>query len=127
MCVRFVFQLMMSSTLEQDGREVALETVKSVTLTQDKDGSIILHCPTGGVLTHTHTLHSYSQPVGNWSCLIATDENSQPLQKKLRLSADQPRRPPDLEAPHFSMVTLPSETLLSAPIFVLSSHDADDE
>lgn len=50
-----VFQLMMSSTLEQDGQEVALETVKSVTLTQDKDGSIILHCPTAGVLTHSHT------------------------------------------------------------------------
>ncbi|CAG12388.1 unnamed protein product [Tetraodon nigroviridis] len=70
---------MMSSTPEQDGQEVALETVKSVTLTQDKDGSIILHCPTA-------------------------DETSQPVQKKLRLSADQHK---DSEAPHFSMVTLP--------------------
>ncbi|XP_011611498.2 cyclin-D-binding Myb-like transcription factor 1 [Takifugu rubripes] len=69
----------MSSTPEQDGQEVALETVKSVTLTQDKDGSIVLHCPTN-------------------------DENSQPLQKKLRLSADEHE---DSEAPQFSMVTLP--------------------
>ena len=45
---------MMSTTLEQDGQEIALETVKSVTLTQDKDGSIILHCPTDGAFTHTH-------------------------------------------------------------------------
>lgn len=54
-CVMCDFQLMMSSTPQEDGQEVALETVKSVTLTQDKDGSIILHCPTNGGLTHTNT------------------------------------------------------------------------
>lgn len=35
-----------------------LETVKSVTLTQDADGSIILHCPpNGGSQTHTHLIY----------------------------------------------------------------------
>lgn len=48
----------MSSTPEQDEQEVALETVKSVTLTQDKDGSIILHCPTNGEYVHTH-MHTH--------------------------------------------------------------------
>lgn len=38
----------MSSAAEEEEEAAALETVKSVTLTQDSDGSIILHCPPSG-------------------------------------------------------------------------------
>ncbi|AWO98346.1 putative cyclin-D-binding Myb-like transcription factor 1 [Scophthalmus maximus] len=74
----------MSSAAEDEEEEVAaLGTVKSVTLTQDSDGSIILHCP-------------------------ATDDDSEPLQKKLRLSTEEHD---DSDTPQFSVVTLPmSET-----------------
>uniref|UniRef100_A0A671YH50 Cyclin-D-binding Myb-like transcription factor 1 n=1 Tax=Sparus aurata TaxID=8175 RepID=A0A671YH50_SPAAU len=70
----------MSSAAEEEA--AVLETVKSVTLTQDSDGSIILHCP-------------------------PNDEDSEPLQKKLRLSTDEQD---DTDTPQFSVVTLPSET-----------------
>lgn len=43
------------SSAAQDEQAAALETVKSVTLTQDNDGSIILHCPPHGAHSHTHT------------------------------------------------------------------------
>lgn len=38
---------------EQQLEETQLETVKSVTLTQDQDGSIILHCPAQGGWAHS--------------------------------------------------------------------------
>lgn len=38
----------MSSAAEEEEEAAALETVQSVTLTQDSDGSIILHCPPSG-------------------------------------------------------------------------------
>lgn len=38
------------SSAAEDEQVAALETVKSVTLTQDNDGSIILHCPPHGGL-----------------------------------------------------------------------------
>lgn len=123
-CVCVCFQLVMSSALEQDGQDVALETVKSVTLTQDKDGSIILHCPTAGVLTLTHT-HTHARCCGQpaiGSCLVRPDESCQPVQKKLRLSAEQLK---DSEASQFSMVTLPSETLLlltSVPVLTANHN-----
>uniref|UniRef100_A0A665UEC1 Cyclin-D-binding Myb-like transcription factor 1 n=1 Tax=Echeneis naucrates TaxID=173247 RepID=A0A665UEC1_ECHNA len=66
------------SSAAEDEDVVALETVKSVTLTQDSDGSIILHCPSNG--------------------------DSEPLQKKLRLSTDQQD---DSNTTQFSVVTLP--------------------
>lgn len=44
------------SSAAEDEEAAALETVKSVTLTQDSDGSIILHCPPNGGLSHTHFL-----------------------------------------------------------------------
>ncbi|KAG7496250.1 cyclin-D-binding Myb-like transcription factor 1 [Solea senegalensis] len=69
----------MSSGADEDEETAALETVKSVTLTQDSDGSIILHCP-----------HN--------------DEDSEPLEKKLRLSTDEQD---DSDTPQFSVVTLP--------------------
>ncbi|XP_044042011.1 cyclin-D-binding Myb-like transcription factor 1 isoform X2 [Siniperca chuatsi] len=67
------------SAAAEDEEAAALETVKSVTLTQDSDGSIILHCP-----------HN--------------DEDSEPLQKKLRLSTEEQE---DSDTPQFSVVTLP--------------------
>ncbi|XP_029351227.1 cyclin-D-binding Myb-like transcription factor 1 isoform X2 [Echeneis naucrates] len=67
------------SSAAEDEDVVALETVKSVTLTQDSDGSIILHCP-------------------------SSDGDSEPLQKKLRLSTDQQD---DSNTTQFSVVTLP--------------------
>ncbi|XP_033845611.1 cyclin-D-binding Myb-like transcription factor 1 [Periophthalmus magnuspinnatus] len=61
------------SSEKEDGE---LEAVKSVTLTQDSDGSIILHCS-------------------------PSDEDSEPLQKKLCLSTEQD------DAHNFSVVSLP--------------------
>lgn len=52
MCVFCVSRCRMSSAAE-DEDAAALETVKSVTLTQDSDGSIILHCPANGWSEHT--------------------------------------------------------------------------
>ncbi|MEQ2270013.1 Cyclin-D-binding Myb-like transcription factor 1 [Xenotaenia resolanae] len=63
----------MSSAAEEPA---ALESVKPVTLTQDSDGSIILHCP-------------------------SNDEESEPLQKKMRVSTED-----NSEAPQFSVVTM---------------------
>ena len=41
---------------EEEEETVTLGTVNSVTLTQDSDGSIILHCPSnGGSHTQSHT------------------------------------------------------------------------
>ncbi|KAM3587432.1 uncharacterized protein V6R79_005415 [Siganus canaliculatus] len=68
------------SSAAEDEEAAALETVKSVTLTQDSDGSIILHCP------------------------APSDEDSQPPQKKLRLSTDEQD---DTETTEFSVVALP--------------------
>uniref|UniRef100_A0A3Q0RQR6 Cyclin D binding myb-like transcription factor 1 n=1 Tax=Amphilophus citrinellus TaxID=61819 RepID=A0A3Q0RQR6_AMPCI len=95
----------MSSTAE-DEDAAALETVKSVTLTQDSDGSIILHCP-------------------------PNDEDSEPLQKKLRLSTDEQE---NSDTAQFSVVTLPTQTSSGQfpvhayselhPLFIL--HDDDD-
>uniref|UniRef100_A0A3Q2WI75 Cyclin-D-binding Myb-like transcription factor 1 n=1 Tax=Haplochromis burtoni TaxID=8153 RepID=A0A3Q2WI75_HAPBU len=69
-------------TNTEDDDAGALETVKSVTLTQDSDGSIILHCP-------------------------PSDEDSEPLQKKLRLSTHEQE---NSDTPQFSVVTLPGQT-----------------
>lgn len=61
--VIFISRCTMSSAAE-DEDAAALETVNSVTLTQDSDGSIILHCPPNGGLTHTlkHTFLSFLLP-----------------------------------------------------------------
>ncbi|XP_068611173.1 cyclin-D-binding Myb-like transcription factor 1 [Brachionichthys hirsutus] len=65
----------MSLAAEED-KDSVIESIKSVTLTQDEDGSLVLHC---------------SPKV----------EDSEPLQKKPRLSADQPEdsAPPQSETP----------------------------
>lgn len=36
------------STVEEDSDTVTVETVNSVTFTQDTDGNLILHCPQNG-------------------------------------------------------------------------------
>ncbi|CAK6978163.1 cyclin-D-binding Myb-like transcription factor 1 [Scomber scombrus] len=87
----------MSSAAEDDDA-ATLETVNSVTLTQDSDGSIILHCP-----------HN--------------DEESEPLQKKLRLSTDDQE---DSETQQFSVVTLPmSENDESFEVTMTATADGD--
>ncbi|XP_028254154.1 cyclin-D-binding Myb-like transcription factor 1 [Parambassis ranga] len=86
------------SSAAEDEDAAALETVKSVTLTQDSDGSIILHCP-------------------------ANDEDSEPLQKKLRLSTEEQE---DSETPQFSVVTLPmSENDESFEVTMTATADGD--
>ncbi|XP_068163061.1 cyclin-D-binding Myb-like transcription factor 1 [Antennarius striatus] len=89
----------MSSAAEED-KDSVIETIKSVTLTQDRDGSIILHCSP------------------------SKDEDSEPLQKKLRLSADQQDDP--VAPPHFSVVTLPvSEGDEGFEVTMTATADAD--
>ncbi|XP_035533954.1 cyclin-D-binding Myb-like transcription factor 1 isoform X2 [Morone saxatilis] len=86
------------SSAAEDEEAAALETVKSVTLTQDSDGSIILHCP-------------------------PNDEDSEPLQKKLRLSADEQD---ESDTPQFSVVTLPmSENDEGFEVTMTATADAD--
>ncbi|KAM6896640.1 cyclin-D-binding Myb-like transcription factor 1 isoform 1-T1 [Lycodopsis pacificus] len=86
------------SSAAEDEDAAALETVKSVTLTQDSDGSIILHCP-------------------------PHDEDSEPLQKKLRLSAEEQD---DSDTPQFSVVTLPmSESDEGFEVTMTATADGD--
>ncbi|CAL8405582.1 unnamed protein product [Arctogadus glacialis] len=59
--------------------EITLQTVNSVTLTRDSDGSLILHCP-------------------------PNDEASEPLQKKIRLTTDEQE---DSEEVQFTVVNQP--------------------
>ncbi|XP_041833098.1 cyclin-D-binding Myb-like transcription factor 1 [Melanotaenia boesemani] len=86
----------MSSAAEDEDAAV-LETVKSVTLTQDSDGSIILHCP-------------------------PNDEESEPHRKKLRLSGDGQT---DSEIPQFSIVTLPMSESESFKVTMTAAADGD--
>ncbi|XP_034720004.1 cyclin-D-binding Myb-like transcription factor 1 [Etheostoma cragini] len=84
----------MSSAAEDEDAS-ALETV---TLTQDSDGSIILHCP-------------------------PTDDDSEPLQKKLCLSTDEQE---DSDTPQFSVVTLPmSESDEGFEVTMTATADGD--
>ncbi|XP_038583844.1 cyclin-D-binding Myb-like transcription factor 1 isoform X2 [Micropterus salmoides] len=86
------------SSATEDEEAAALETVKSVTLTQDSDGSIILHCP-----------HN--------------DEDLEPLQKKVRLSTEEQD---DSDTPQFSVVTLPiSENDEGFEVTMTATADGD--
>ncbi|XP_031152791.1 cyclin-D-binding Myb-like transcription factor 1 [Sander lucioperca] len=86
------------SSAAEDEEAAALETVKSVTLTQDSDGSIILHCP-------------------------PNDDDSEPLQKKLRLSTEEQE---DSDTPQFSVVTLPmSESDEGFEVTMTATADGD--
>ncbi|XP_045066553.1 cyclin-D-binding Myb-like transcription factor 1 isoform X1 [Coregonus clupeaformis] len=82
-----------------DEDSVTLESVNSVTLTQDSDGSIILHCP-------TH------------------DEDSEPIQKRLCLTNEEQTETDS--APQFSVVTLPmSEGDESFEVTMTATADSD--
>ncbi|KAM9327367.1 cyclin-D-binding Myb-like transcription factor 1 [Pholidichthys leucotaenia] len=86
------------SSAAEDEDAAALENVNSVTLTQDRDGSIILHCP-------------------------PADEDLEPLQKKLRLSIDEQETS---DTPQFSVVTLPNQTSSeSFPVHAYMSENSD--
>ncbi|XP_076016167.1 cyclin-D-binding Myb-like transcription factor 1 [Genypterus blacodes] len=88
---------MMSSPAEEE-EAALLETVNTVTLTQDTDGSIILHCP-------------------------PTDEDSEPLQKKLRLSTEEHEH---ADPTRFSVVTLPmSDNDESFEVTMTTTADGD--
>lgn len=92
---------MSSGAAAEDEDAAALETVKSVTLTQDTDGSIILHCPPND----------------------DADEEAEPLQKKLRLSAEEQE---DADGPQFSVVTLPmSENDEGFEVTMTATADGD--
>lgn len=62
------------SSAAEDEEAAALETVKSVTLTQDSDGSIILHCPpSGGSCIFVVLLHICSSS-SSYMLLLLHDE-----------------------------------------------------
>ncbi|KAF3705238.1 Cyclin-D-binding Myb-like transcription factor 1 Cyclin-D-interacting Myb-like protein 1 [Channa argus] len=84
----------MSSSAADDEEAADLETVKS----QDRDGSIILHCP-------------------------PNDDDSEPLQKKLRLSTEEHE---DSDTQQFSFVTLPmSESDEGFEVTMTATADGD--
>ncbi|XP_067247042.1 cyclin-D-binding Myb-like transcription factor 1 [Chanodichthys erythropterus] len=68
---------------------VTLESVNSVTFTQDTDGNIILHCP-----------QNDGEDLGS-------DETSEPVHKRLRLSNEDGEDPQDSTSTEYSVVTLP--------------------
>ncbi|MGH0147788.1 UNVERIFIED_CONTAM: hypothetical protein FKN15_011453 [Acipenser sinensis] len=75
---------MSMNTIEDESGTVTLETVNSVTLTQDTDGNIILHCPQ----------NADAEELGSDECL-------DPAHKRLRLSTED-------DTSRISVVTLPS-------------------
>ncbi|XP_051547441.1 cyclin-D-binding Myb-like transcription factor 1 isoform X2 [Myxocyprinus asiaticus] len=68
---------------------VTLETVNSVTFTQDTEGNIILHCP-----------QNDREDLGS-------DEATEPVHKRLRLSNDDTEDAQDSTSTEYSVVTLP--------------------
>lgn len=68
---------------------VTLESVNSVTFTQDTDGNIILHCP-----------QNDEEDSGQ-------DETTEPVHKRLRLSSDNVEDAHDSTSAEYSVVTLP--------------------
>ncbi|XP_059366855.1 cyclin-D-binding Myb-like transcription factor 1 [Carassius carassius] len=68
---------------------VTLESVNSVTFTQDTDGNIILHCP-----------QNDGEDLGS-------DGTAEPVHKRLRLSSEDGEDPQDSTSMEYSVVTLP--------------------
>ncbi|NP_001002665.1 cyclin-D-binding Myb-like transcription factor 1 [Danio rerio] len=68
---------------------VTLESVNSVTFTQDTDGNIILHCP-----------QNDGEDLGS-------DETTEPVHKRIRLSSEDGEDPQDSASTEYSVVTLP--------------------
>uniref|UniRef100_A0A3Q2P7N2 Cyclin-D-binding Myb-like transcription factor 1 n=1 Tax=Fundulus heteroclitus TaxID=8078 RepID=A0A3Q2P7N2_FUNHE len=84
----------MSSEAAEEEEAAAFESVKPITVTQDSDGSIILHCP-------------------------SHDDESEPLQKKMRVSTED-----NLETPQFSVVTM-SENDESFEVTMTATAEGD--
>ncbi|XP_012992779.1 cyclin-D-binding Myb-like transcription factor 1 [Esox lucius] len=83
----------------EDEETVTLESVSSVTLSQDSDGSIILHCP-------------------------QHDEDSEPIQKRLCLTSEVQTGTDS--TPQFSVITLPmSERDESFEVTMTATSDSD--
>uniref|UniRef100_A0A8C1CCA0 Cyclin-D-binding Myb-like transcription factor 1 n=1 Tax=Cyprinus carpio carpio TaxID=630221 RepID=A0A8C1CCA0_CYPCA len=70
---------------------VTLQSVNSVTFTQDTDGNIILHCPQNG---------ENGEDLGS-------DGTTEPVHKRLRLSSEDGEDPQDSTSTEYSVVTLP--------------------
>ncbi|KAJ7987913.1 hypothetical protein DPEC_G00318170 [Dallia pectoralis] len=86
-------------SMKEDEKTVTLESVRSVTLSQDSDGSIILHCP-------------------------QHDEDSEPIQKRLCLT-NEGQAGQD-SANQFSVITLPmSERGESFEVTMTATSDSD--
>ncbi|KAG9345632.1 hypothetical protein JZ751_008776 [Albula glossodonta] len=77
------------NTIEDDSGTVTLETVNSVTLTQDTDGTIILHCPQ----------NADAEDLGS-------DDTLEPVHKRLHLCSEDEQHVSG-SAPRISVVTLP--------------------
>ncbi|KAM5235927.1 cyclin-D-binding Myb-like transcription factor 1 isoform 3-T3 [Ctenodactylus gundi] len=76
------------STVEEDSDTVTVETVNSVTLTQDTDGTLILHCPQ------------------NEADEVDSEDSTEPPHKRLCLSSEDDQSIDD-SAPCISVVALP--------------------
>uniref|UniRef100_A0A3P8ZV84 Cyclin-D-binding Myb-like transcription factor 1 n=1 Tax=Esox lucius TaxID=8010 RepID=A0A3P8ZV84_ESOLU len=88
----------------EDEETVTLESVSSVTLSQDSDGSIILHCPQ--------------------SLCVCVDEDSEPIQKRLCLTSEVQTGTDS--TPQFSVITLPmSERDESFEVTMTATSDSD--
>ncbi|XP_016412160.1 cyclin-D-binding Myb-like transcription factor 1 [Sinocyclocheilus rhinocerous] len=68
---------------------VTLDSINSVTFTQDSDGNIILHCPQ------------------NDGKDLGSDGTTEPVHKRLRLSSEDGEDPQDSTSTEYSVVTLP--------------------
>ncbi|GAB5568498.1 cyclin-D-binding Myb-like transcription factor 1 isoform X1 [Prionailurus iriomotensis] len=98
------------STVEEDSDTVTVETVNSVTLTQDTDGNLILHCPQ------------------NEADEIDSEDSTEPPHKRLCLSSEDDQSIDD-STPCISVVALPlSENDQSFEVTMTATTEvADDE
>lgn len=79
------------STVEEESDTVTVETVNSVTFTQDTDGNLILHCPQ------------------NDPDEIDSEDSTEPPHKRLCLSSEDDQSIGD-SAPCISVVALPRKS-----------------
>ncbi|XP_008820703.1 cyclin-D-binding Myb-like transcription factor 1 isoform X3 [Nannospalax galili] len=98
------------STVEEDSDTVTVETVNSVTFTQDTDGNLILHCPQ------------------NEPDEIDSEDSTEPPHKRLCLSSEDDQSIDD-STPCISVVALPlSENDQSFEVTMTATTEvADDE
>lgn len=98
------------STVEEDSDTVTVETVNSVTFTQDTDGNLILHCPQ------------------NDPDEVDSEDSTEPPHKRLCLSSEDDQSIDDA-TPCISVVALPlSENDQSFEVTMTATTEvADDE